>query len=90
MYRTIIFVVLCLHSILSATSVDAQTVQRQDGTLHLTQQLSTNITTASDLAGAILGVTYASGEFKAEADCDLSGTVNFGDIPAFIEILISQ
>ena len=55
MYRTIIVIFLvCMVS-----SVSAQTVQRQNGTLHLTQQLSSNVTAASDLVGAILGVTYA-------------------------------
>jgi len=31
-----------------------------------------------------------SGLFQAEADCDCSGTVDFGDIPAFIVILQHQ
>ena len=59
MYRTTVFVFLALLGSLAASPLAAQTVQRENGTLHFTDQLTSNITAAGELAGAILGVTYA-------------------------------
>ena len=41
-------------------------------------------------SSAASDVYKRQGEFQAEADTDLSGTVDFGDIPTFIAILVGQ